>query len=381
MEKLKTTKFNMIKIMENSSLKFSRRIDDDKMLREGVVGTVGRGVVGTGKLGAKIAAKASEPVTTAIYGESPSGLIALNIPMVLPSSVDGNTAKKLGFIQQGRISEQVLASLEAEVANSTFKNTKQVLSKFMEENETFCKDLEKLTKQVEKLEEVSNIDGAQDFSARAKSTGIAKSPYTFLSFKFTKKSLATSMGLGSAQEVVLRIGLKVYSIFEKDKTLAEELYKVFKKQDKLNTIFKRLKNRNKFETSMLDVLRGKDVVVQRKKQSRDLASKDLSLIMSKVFVQDKSWLSSIERNKIGGSIVITPEIVEYLEDFGYDLTDPSIAKQFMVYSKAYDLYIVDVETDTVFTLDKQSFAFHPYKLSTLIDDSRNSIKRATIDFS
>lgn len=248
-----------------------------------------------------------------------------------------------------------------------------------------------MLKKIEKLQESEkasngqNFDGQSDFTSRRQSTGIAKSPYTFMNFSFDRRSsvipMIASLGFGNVDKIQLKVGLRVYSIFEDDKTLANELIKVFERKDKFDSLYKRIKNMDRNEVSILDVLKGKDIKLRREKQSIDLSSKDLSLVLSKVLVQDKSWLSSLEKTKIGGAIVLTKEIVDYLDNAGFNITEPHIAKQFMVYSKTYDLYIVDQEMDKLYLLDKLSFTFTPHSLSSLIDASKAVIRRAEISFS
>jgi len=327
-----------------------------------------------------------------MYGND--SMLSLSIPMVVPASTDKTTARKLALIQQSQLVELIEAHISSEITKGSSTGTKEILSRFVKENSEYVEQLELQARKIDMaqisegyiggmLSRKDDFDGVADFETRARSTGVAKSPYVFIKLDFTRHPsfIGRIFGVGATEITTLTIGIRVYTIFENDKILALEAEKILDRKGSFSSLWKRVKNRNKLEMSVLDVLRGKDVIVRRSNQSKDLNSKQLGLILSQVLVKDHSWLSSIERAKVGGAMVLNADIIDYLSGKGHDImNDPYTAKQFMVYSQVYDLYVIDDELDTLYRLDKQSFTFQPYQLDQLVGNSSNIIKSAKIDF-
>lgn len=332
-----------------------------------------------------------EQLEEGLFG-SKGNLLAVHIPIVMPNTIKKDDAMRLAFVQQGKIAETISANLSSAVASGGNSVTK-VLKTLIKENEDYVRELTLQAKNVETiqkpLEEKIDYSGVEDFTSRRQSSGVARSPYTFISVKYDKQTskipLATSLGLGAVQTVELRVGIRCYVIFEDEKTMATTCLDILNKKGKYSTLFKRLKISGKESFSILDVLRGKDVKIRNLDLKRDLSISDPSFSIMGVFkyafaksmIVDKSWLSSVRGNP-QGSLVLSVDILEYLKDNGFDLLEPLVMKEFIQYSKAFEVSIIDQEYDKLYVMDRQTFSFNPHSLGEIVDATKSVIRKAEI---
>ena len=111
------------------------------------------------------------------------------------------------------------------------------------------------------------------------------------------------------------------------------------------------------------------------------ASDYISLVASVTKIMGSPWINRIRKGTFGTSLAISMDMANELkEEYNLDLFKAKDAKLTVEQLSIFDMYIIDLDSSLIYSLENKSYQFSPYDMNQVYKTSSNIINEAKITF-